>query len=162
MTERLDVNGASKEPPKEIFLQVEEEDDGTDLGGTTWCVDQINETDIRYVLAAPPSDAEPLGPTAEEEAAKEYYGWRKVAPSDASRPDKESEDAPGGPYQMDAVDDIPPELKDTIGRALSDEFARQNRDGGVIDFFAVWRAGLTPSREKLNRLATKGEGEKNG
>jgi len=44
-------------PPREIFLQVEEEDDGTDLGGTTWCVDQINETDIRYVRAAPASDA---------------------------------------------------------------------------------------------------------
>ncbi len=59
MTERPDA-APPKEVPKEIFLQVEEEDDGTDLGGTTWCADQINETDIRYVLAPPPSEAAPV------------------------------------------------------------------------------------------------------
>ncbi len=35
-------------PPKEIFLQFEEQDSEF---GATWCVDQINETDVRYVLA---------------------------------------------------------------------------------------------------------------
>ena len=35
-------------PPKEIFLQFEEQDSEC---GATWCVDQINETDVRYILA---------------------------------------------------------------------------------------------------------------
>lgn len=38
-------------PPKEIFLQFEEQDSEF---GVTWCVDQINETDERYVLTDPP------------------------------------------------------------------------------------------------------------
>ena len=36
-----------------------------------------------------------------------------------------ADDAPGGPYQMDAVDDIPPELKDKIARAVDEEITRQ-------------------------------------
>jgi hypothetical protein len=67
------------------------------------------------------------------------------------------EDAPGGPYQMDAVDDIPPELKEKIGRAVAEEVARQAALG-VVDHFKLWRAGLAPCREKLNQLAN---GEKN-
>ncbi len=53
---------------------------------------------------------------------------------------------------MDAVDDIPPELKDKIGRAVADEVARQTACG-VTDHFNIFRAGLGPCREKLNQLA---------
>ena len=41
-------------PPKEIFLQFEEQDSEF---GATWCVDQINETDVRYVLVDPLDNA---------------------------------------------------------------------------------------------------------
>ena len=60
-------------------------------------------------------------------------------------------DAPEGPYQMDAVDDIPSALKDRIGRAVADEVARQDACGEV-DYFQMFRAGLGPCREKLNQL----------
>ena len=44
---------AEKPPPhKEIFLQVGEGEDSE--WGVTWCQDQINDTDLRYVLAPPP------------------------------------------------------------------------------------------------------------
>ncbi len=36
-----------------------------------------------------------------------------------------ADDAPGGPYQTDAVDDIPAELKDKIARAVDEEITRQ-------------------------------------
>ena len=64
-------------------------------------------------------------------------------------------DAPEGPYQMDAVDDIPRKLKDKIGRAVAEEVARQAASG-VVDHFRLFRAGLWPCREKLNQL-TNGE-----
>ena len=50
MTERPDAV-----PPKEIYLQGGE---GVDtISDRYWCQDRIDESDIRYVLAAPPSDA---------------------------------------------------------------------------------------------------------
>ena len=60
----------------------------------------------------------------------------------------DSADAPEGPYQMDVVDDIPPELKEKIGRAVAEEITRQ---AGVVDHFKIWRAGLVPCRERLNQ-----------
>ena len=48
---------------------------------------------------------------------------------------------------MDAVDDIPPELKDKIARAVDEEITRQATHD-IMDYFKVFRAGLTPCREK--------------
>ena len=54
--EAPDVNEDAA-PPKEIFLQGGE---GVDLiSDRYWCQDRIDEADIRYVLASPPSDAAP-------------------------------------------------------------------------------------------------------
>ena len=40
--------------PKEIYIQIEDDlgslIDDDDLGACTWCVDKINDTDVRYVL----------------------------------------------------------------------------------------------------------------
>ena len=66
-----------------------------------------------------------------------------------------ADDAPGGPYQMDAVDDIPAELKDKIARAVDEEITRQAAHSLRMarwDYFKVFRAGLTPCRERLNQL----------
>ena len=38
--------GTSKHP-KEIYLQVESEDDFHE--GITWCEDKINDTDVKYI-----------------------------------------------------------------------------------------------------------------
>lgn len=57
--------------------------------------------------------------------------------------------------QMDAVDDIPAELKDKIARAADEEITRQAAHSLRMarwDYFKVFRAGLTPCRERLNQL----------
>ncbi len=61
-------------------------------------------------------------------------------------------DVPEGPYEMDAVDDIPPALKNKIARAVAKEEIRQTAHG-VVDHFKLFRAGMGPCREQLNQLA---------
>ena len=43
------------EMPKEIYIQIEDDlgdliDENGDLGACTWCVDKINDTDVKYIL----------------------------------------------------------------------------------------------------------------
>ncbi len=157
--ERPDV-APPKEPPNEIFLQVEEEDDGTDLGGTTWCVDQINETDIRYVLAPPPSDAAPRA-CVDCGASVPHGGvgggttyWRSI-PCPNGRPGclvghgeqvcracAHPEDAPGGPYCT----------HHDVGKDEDEsEWYVQNMKNGVIEFTGT-ETQCDAVRDALNRV----------
>ena len=55
-------------------------------------------------------------------------------------------------YGMDAVDDIPPQLKAEIARAMDKEIDRQldeRRGRNALDLFLLFRAGLAVCREAL-------------
>ena len=61
----------------------------------------------------------------------------------------------GGRSEMDGGDDIQAELKDKIARAVDEEITRQAAHSLRMarwDYFKVFRAGLTPCRERLNQL----------
>ena len=53
----MEKEGKMKKYPKEIYLQHQPEDEeyyrkyGTTFESTTWCVDKINDTDIKYIRA---------------------------------------------------------------------------------------------------------------
>ena len=42
-----------KQPPKEIYLQLGEDDEKAVewFDGATWCQDKINDTDVKYIRA---------------------------------------------------------------------------------------------------------------
>ncbi len=53
--EHADAKPAGVTPPAVIYLQCEDPDEGWDrFTDTTWCVDRVNPTDIKYHIAAAP------------------------------------------------------------------------------------------------------------
>ena len=163
-----DVNGApTEEPPYEVFctfMDLEAADQEVVMRQLA-TIDRVLRH-LRRVEEETASDAVPVAWLAEdhrftpvrrslhfeESTGRAHHGTHEADSDEPIPLYAHPEDAPGGPYQMDAVDDIPPELKDRIALAVSEEHTRQMARP-VVDYFKLWRAGLGPCREKLNQLA---------
>lgn len=66
---------AHTDPPKEIWLQ--QSNDPDYRNGWTWCWHEVEDTDVRYVLAAPtPTEAEPKARVYGWVSREHYEAWK--------------------------------------------------------------------------------------